>query len=237
MGREKTNDKIKELIKPGVLDAMTRLVLTNAIYFKGDWASQFDPDKTEEADFFITGRKTVKAELMYQKVDFKYAETDDMQILELPYKDDDLSMIVLLPKETGGMDRLEEGLTSANFSKWLKMLRERKTIVYLPKFKLTCEYGLSGTLGKMGMPEAFSGNADFSGMTGRRDLFISEVVHKAFVEVNEEGTEAAAATGIVMKMTAMPAPPPVFRADRPFVFMIKDRFMNFVQKYRSWQIS
>ena len=223
---KKTNQKIKNLIPAGTLDAMTRLVLTNAVYFKGDWASQFDPKDTEEADFYVSSEKKARADLMYKKADFKYAETENLQILELPYKGEDLSMVVLLPKKNCDIAMLEESLTTENLSKWLKTLRSREVIVHLPKFKLTSHFELAGVLGKMGMTDAFSPRADFSGMTGNRDLFISAVLHKAYVDVNEEGTEAAAATGVVMKLTAMPTPPPVFRADRPFVFMIKDNASN-----------
>ena len=225
---KKTNQKIKNLIPAGTLDAMTRFVLTNAVYFKGDWASQFDPKDTEEADFYVTSGEKVKADLMYKKEDFKYAETENIQILELPYKGDDLSMVVLLPKKNCDITKLEESLTTENLFEWLKMLRNREVIVHLPKFKLTSRFELAGVLGKMGMIDAFTRRADFSGMTGNRDLFIAAVLHKAYVDVNEEGTEAAAATGVVMKMTAMPTPPPVFRADRPFVFMVKDNTSNSV---------
>jgi serpin B len=223
---KKTNQKIKNLIPAGTLDALTRLVLTNAVYFKGDWASQFEPKDTEEADFYVSSKEKVKADLMYKKADFKYAETDSLQILELPYKGDDLSMVVLLPKRNYDITTLEQSLTTENLSEWLKILHSREVIVHLPKFKLTSRFELAGVLGKMGMPDAFSPRADFSGMTGNKDLFIAAVLHKAYVDVNEEGTEAAAATGVVMKLTAMPAPPPVFRADHPFVFMIKDNTSN-----------
>lgn len=223
---KKTNQKIKNLIPAGTLDVLTRLVLTNAVYFKGDWASQFELKDTKEAAFYVSSEEKVKADLMYKKADFNYAETNDIQILELPYKGEDLSMIVLLPKEVDGLVRFEQSLTTENLSRWLKMLRSREVIVHLPKFKLTSRFELAGLLGKMGMPDAFSPRADFSGMTGNKDLFIAAVLHKAYVDVNEEGTEATAATGVVMKLTAMPAPPPIFRANHPFVFMIKDNTSN-----------
>jgi len=219
---DKTNDKIKDLIPAGALDAMTRLVLTNAIYFKGDWASQFDKDRTEDADFFVSPDKTVTAPLMYQKEAFKYGQTEKLQILELPYKGDELTMLVLLPKAKDGLVALENELTAQKLTEWQKQLRNRDIEVHLPKFKMTSEFSLSGILEKMGMPEAFSEKADFSGMTGKKDLHISDVIHKAFVEVNEEGTEAAAATAVIMKTFAMLAPPPVFRADHPFIFLIQD---------------
>jgi len=220
---DRTNEKIKDLIPEGVLNALTRLVLTNAIYFKGDWASQFDKDNTKDADFFISPDKTVTAPLMHQKEYFKYGQTDTLELLELPYKGDDLSMLVLLPKEKDGLAALEKELTAENLTAWQKRMYKKEVLVYLPKFKMTSEFSLNDTLKAMGMSDAFDQlKADFSGMDGTKNLYISAVLHKAFVEVNEEGTEAAAATGVVMGLRSMPAPPPVFRADHPFVFIIKD---------------
>ncbi len=220
---KKTQDKIKDLIPQGMLDATTRLVLTNAIYFKGDWTLKFDAEQTKDEPFYVTPTKTVTAPLMHQKDRFKYAQAESLQLLELPYKGEDLGMLVLLPGEKNGLASLEKKLTAENLTEWQKLLRKKEVLVTLPKFTMTCRYDdLAKTLADMGMPIAFTSQADFSGMTGGKDLFISDVVHKAFVEVNEEGTEAAAATGVGMRLTAMPTPPPVFQADRPFVFIIKD---------------
>jgi len=219
---DQTNEKIKDLIPQGALDAMTRLVLTNAIYFKGDWVLKFDAEATKDAPFYISSEKTVTTPLMYQKEKFKYGQTQTLQTLELPYKGDDLSMLVLLPKAKDGLAGLEKELTADNLTKWQKQMRKQEVEVFLPKFKMTSQFGLSDTLKAMGMPDAFDeSKADFSGMTGKKDLFISDVIHKAFVEVNEEGTEAAAATGVMMELS-MVLEEPVFRADHPFVFMIKD---------------
>jgi len=216
----KTNDKIKDLIKPGVLDALTRLVLTNAIYFKGDWAIQFDRGKTKDAPFMISADKKVNVPMMYLKENFKYWADKDLQVIELPYKGEHLSMIVLLPREVDSLSELEKKLTLENLNSWLQKLRKQEMMVYLPKFKMTSGFELAEILAAMGMPAAFFG-ADFSGMNGRKDLSISNVIHKAFVEVNEEGTEAAAATAVIMERVAMSIEP-VFRADHPFVFIIKD---------------
>jgi len=221
---KETKNKIKNLIGPGVLDAMTRLVLTNAIYFKGNWASQFKEDRTKDAPFtLITGEK-VNVPMMNQTAEYNYMETEDFQGLELPYVDDELSMIILLPKKIDGLAGLEKTLTADNLSQWLGRLRKRKVIVSVPKFKMTCQFGLAGVLKSMGMTDAFVPDvADFSGMNGRKDLFISAVIHKAYVDVNEEGTEAAAATAVVMTLTAIgPEETPVFRADHPFLFLIRD---------------
>ncbi len=218
----KTREKIKELIKPGTLDSMTRLVLTNAIYFKGKWASQFKPERTQDAPFTLLGGEKVNVPMMNQTGNFGYTETDTAQVLEMPYLNNDLSMVILLPKKNDGVNELEKELSSNNLTGWLAKLRKREVQVWLPRFKLTCEFELAKVLGSMGMPDAFLAKADFSGMTGSKDLFISAVVHKAYVDVNEEGTEAAAATGVAMKLTSVPLPPPVFRADHPFVFLIRD---------------
>ena len=218
----KTNEKIKDLIPEGVLDALTRLVLTNAIYFKGNWATQFDKNRTEDAPFHLLSGQSVQTPLMHQKQTCGYAEFEGLQVLELPYVGDDLSTVVLLPREVDGLTELEDGLTMENLEKWTKQLREEKVSIFLPKFTMTSQFQLEKTLGSMGMPDAFSSNADFSGMDGTKNLFISAVIHKAFVAVDEEGTEAAAATGVVISLTAAPRPTPVFRADHPFVFVIRD---------------
>jgi serpin B len=218
-----TNDKIKELLKPGVLDALTRLVLVNAIYFKGLWASQFEEKATEDAPFWVKPDTSVDVPMMFQEEEFGYTEAEDLQIIALPYEGNDLSMIILLPKEVSGLGQLERSLTWGDLDSWLASLEMVKLRVYLPRFKITSEFGLAQTLRLMGMLDAFDPNrADFSGMDGTRMLFISAVVHKAFVDVNEEGTEAAAATGVVLGLTSVAIPPPVFRADHPFLFLIRD---------------
>lgn len=219
---EKTREKIKDLIKPGVLDRLTRLVLTNAIYFKGKWQYEFDKKDTRDAPFHISARNTVTVPIMYIKKEFNFTERDDLQILELGYKGEALSMIIILPNEIDGAKKLEKQLTVENLNNWLDVLRKREVEVYLPKFTFTSEFELKKILSQMGMPKAFSGSADFSGMTGGKDLSISNVLHKAFVEVNEEGTEAAAATAVVMMTTSIRSPIPIFRANRPFIFLIKD---------------
>ena len=162
---------------------------------------------------------------MYIKKEFRYSDLQDFQILELGYKGDALSMIIVLPKEIDGIGKLEKSLTAENLGIWIAKMRRQEVLVYLPRFKFTAEFSLGQILAGMGMPEAFSANADFSGMTGRKDLFISAVLHKAFVEVNEEGTEAAAATAVVMRLTAA-RQETIFRADHPFIFLIRDNKIN-----------
>ncbi len=220
---EQTNNKIKDLISKGVLDSMTRLVLTNAIYFKGTWEWEFDKGDTKERDFKITEDNIVKVPMMYMdpdKATFNYADTDELQVLEMPYKDDEISMLILLPKDN--LESIE--LTAENLNKWKNQMKEEKlNSIYLPKFEFDTKYSLNENLKTLGMPTAFdSGKADFSGMTGQKDLFISAVIHQAYVKVDEKGTEAAAATAVAMVMSAMPQEKR-FRADHPFIFIIQEK--------------
>jgi serpin B len=221
---EKTNNRIKDLIKPTELNALTRLVLTNAIYFKGDWAIQFDKKKTRDEPFKPAKDKEVMVPMMYIKERFKYWADDKLQVLELPYDGEELSMIILLPNEIDGLAGVEKSLAIDKLNEWSESLRKQEVVVYLPKFKVITRFDLSEYLRKMGMPDAFSlGVADFSGITGQKDFYISKVIHKAFVAVNEEGTEAAAATAVVSGfISPPPRPVVVFRVDRPFIFIIKD---------------
>jgi serpin B len=223
---EQTNNKIKDLIPQGAIDSLTRLVLTNAVYFKGTWVKQFNKSRTTEKDFRVGVGKTVRTDMMSMFDErFNYTETDTLQILELPYDGGDLSMIILLPKNDD-ITSLESSLTAEKLADWRNALQENKIDeLYLPKFKFETKYFMADTLKEMGMSTAFSDAADFSGMTGIKDLYISEVVHQAFVEVNEEGTEAAAATAVVMKLTAMPGSQDltIFNADHPFVFVIQQK--------------
>jgi serpin B len=217
-----TNDKIKDLIPQGVLDALTRLVLTNAIYFKGNWASQFKPAQTKPLPFQVLQGKPVKTPLMHQIAEFGYHETDDAQVLSMPYQGKALSMVVVLPRQADGLAAIEGKLDAEALKGWTADLQQRKVSVYLPRFKIESSFSLSKQLSELGMKDAFDPDrADLSGMDGSRDLFIKEVIHKSFVEVNEEGTEAAAATGVVVGVRSAPAPPPEFRADHPFLFFIR----------------
>jgi serpin B len=220
---QQTKEKIKDLIPSGGLDRMIRLVLTNAIYFKGDWAIKFKTQDTKPAKFNITADKTVEVPMMYQKQTFEYGETDTVQILQMPYKGNALAIMLILPKAGGTIDSVDKQIVANPASITSARRRKVELDVYLPKFKLTCgTLEMKGILQDMGMKEAFTDSADFSGMTGKKELYISKVMHKAFVEVNEEGTEAAAATAVGMTLTAMPLNPPVFRADRPFIFIIRE---------------
>jgi len=224
---EKTNNKIKDLIPSGAVNTLTRLVLTNAVYFKGDWVKQFNEDDTKDKDFRISKDNVVRVSMMERtdkEARFNYSENNELQILEMPYSGEELSMLILLPKDND-LETLENSLSAKNLSKWKKNLKEERVKIFIPKFKFETKYFMANDLKEMGMPAAFSGLADFSGMTGNRDLFISQVIHQAFVEVNEEGTEAAAATAVIVALSsAIPNKTPkilVFRADHPFMFLIQ----------------
>ena len=217
---KQTNHKIKDLIKPGVLTPLTRLVLTNAIYFYGTWEYKFNKQDTRTEPFAIGPGETVLVPMMSMKGNPRCWENGQLQVLELPYVGKYMSMIVLLPRNTTDFESFEDSLTIENLNNWLAGLHEKKIDIYLPKFEITSEFSLAGVLAAMGMTDAFMPYvADFSGMNGTKDLSISAVVHKAFVAVDEEGTEAAAATGVVMTTTSVT---PEFRADHPFVFLIRD---------------
>jgi serpin B len=224
---KQTEDKIQNLLQPGSVTAETRLVITNAIYFKGTWQTQFEKSQTENEDFHLTASQTVTAPLMHINGGYSYFNGGSFQALSIPYKSGDLAMFVLLPNDTEGLAALEQQLTADNLAAWISKLQlARKVNLTLPKFKLTQQFVLNDALAAMGMRAAFSPqNADFSGMTRNRSLWISDVIHKAFVDVDEEGTEAAAATGIGFRATAMMPetnPPIEFRADHPFLFLIRD---------------
>jgi serpin B len=223
VGRQ-TKEKIKELFEPKMITKDTRLVLVNAIYFKGLWEKQFDKELTKDGDFHVSADKKVVAPMMHKTGDFMIFEDSDLQVLWLPYKGGDLSMIIFLPRETGGIGVVETVVAPGMVTWWLDNARRMDVDITLPRFKMTGSFELSDTLSDMGMTDAFTSKADFSGMDGSRQLFISHVIHKAFVEVNEEGTEAAAATGVGMALTAAPTPrqKAKFIADHPFVFVIRD---------------
>ena len=219
---DQTNHKIRDLLKPGDLDPHGRLVLTNAIYFKAAWAHPFFDKATRQEDFLANATDKVTVAMMHEQEDFKYFDGGTFQIVELPYEGREQSMLVLLPKKPDGLPDLEKELTAANLERWLAGMKSQPVRLALPKFKFTKREELKKTLAAMGMRLAFSSQADFSGMDGRKDLYIDEVIHQAFVDVNEKGTEAAAATAVVMRLAAVPNTVREFRADHPFVFAIRD---------------
>jgi serpin B len=224
---EQTREKIRDLLPMGTVTPLTRLILTNAIYFKGDWAHAFPKAATRTEDFQVAPGQTVPAPLMHQSGRFGYTETDQVQVLELPYKGDTLGMTIVLPRKVDGLEGVERSLSAEALTGWMNTLQPRQAQVALPRFKIESQAELTKALSALGMPAAFSDRtADFSGIAGKpHELYITAVLHKAFVDVNEVGTEAAAATGVVVGVrSAIPAQPPVvFRADHPFLFLIRDR--------------
>jgi serine protease inhibitor len=219
---EKTKDKIKDLIPQGSVNRDSRLVLTNAIYFKGDWRTKFKKRDTESADFAISAKNKVKVDMMHIKEKFKYYMDEKLQVVELPYKGNELSMLVLLPNDPENLAEIEDTFTAESFNVFLSKMGETEVNVYFPKFKMTWgTFSLNNALAALGMPDAFDfEKANFSGINGKRDLYISDVFHQAFIEVDEEGTKAAASTGVVSaKYGGFSV---VFRANHPFIFMIKD---------------
>jgi serpin B len=219
---QRTDRKIKDLIQPGILSELTRLVIVNAIYFRGEWACKFQASLTKTEAFLVSPEMSLQVPMMKQEGEFRYGESESVQVLELPYLGKTLSMLILLPREKDGLERLEDGLSVENLARWRSALREEEVEVSLPRFGMTCAFRLDKALSARGMADAFSlSKADFSGMDGRPGwLYIGAVLHKTYVEVNEEGTEAAAASAVMSKPTAAPGQPPVFRADHPFVFAI-----------------
>lgn len=225
--KQKTSGKIVDLIPAGHVDSLTRLVLTNAIYFNGTWMKTFDPSQTRDEDFFTEDGRAVKVPMMRQddgEARFYYLETGDLQVLEMPYAGGRLSMMILLPHDQD-IASLERSLSSEDLDRWRDSLEERRVDVYLPRFKLKANYFLPEILADLGMPTAFSEMADFTGISPDRPLFISQVIHQAYVDVNEQGTEAAAATAVEMAESAAGSEEPeipVFRADHPFLILIAD---------------
>ncbi len=219
---KQTENKIRNLIQKGDITALTRLVLTNAIYFKGSWASPFEKKATEPRPFHPVPGKGVSVPMMYQRGSFPYAEEGAFKVLELPYAGGELSMLILLPDAPSTLGGLERTLTAKKIRDLRKSLRKREVAVYLPRFKLKMKVYLSRILAGMGMPDAFSNRADFTGISGNRELEISKVIHQAYVDVNERGTEAAAATAVAIRLKAVMRAW-IFKADHPFIFIILHR--------------
>jgi serpin B len=218
---DQTEGRIEDLIPQGVINTLTRLVLTNAIYFNAAWSEPFEPDLTEDGTFHLLDGGQVTVPMMRQTTSFGYAEGEGYQAVELPYDGRELSMVILLPRASE-FEPFESSLNTGRMDAVLNDLTYRQVTLTVPKFEFESGFSLKDSLAAMGMPDAFSADADFSGMDGSRDLFIRDVVHKAFVSVDEAGTEAAAVTAVVMERLAMPEEPVEVTADRPFIFFIRD---------------
>ncbi len=217
---EQTENLIKNLMPQGSINAMTRLVLTNAIYFKGTWETQFDPDDTQDGPFWTAPGVSITVPTMTRDDTVRIGHGEDLMVLELPYTGRDLSMFVFLPDAVDGLPALEQRLTPENLDAWMQSVADTKMRMTLPRFEVESFFNLNGALADLGMPDVFSpGQADLSGINGARNLFVQAAVHKAFIKVNEEGTEAAAATGISVGITSVPTQ---FLANHPFLFLIRD---------------
>ena len=217
----RTKGKIQDLLPREMIHADVRFVLTNAVYFKGDWVNEFNPARTREAPFYLIDGSSVTAEMMYIKdTSFNYTETADVQVVELPYKGGRYSMVIVLPKENN-LDEVEKDVTVENYFRWLSAMNEEELVISVPKYKLENKYDMKEDLIEMGMPLAFTPEADLTKLSSVQGLFIENVVHQAYVEVNEKGTEAGAATGASGTLSI---PKGVrFIVDHPFLFTIMDR--------------
>ncbi|XP_040611717.1 serpin B6 [Mesocricetus auratus] len=222
---KKTEDKIKELLSVGTVDSDTILVLVNAVYFKGNWEKQFDKEDTREMPFKVTKNEEKPVQMMFKESTFKmtYVEEISTTILMLPYVGNELNMVIMLPDEHIDLRTVEKEITYEKFTEWTRLdkMNEKKVEVFLPRFKLEENYDMKDVLYKLGMTDAFDHRADFSGISSRRGLCLSKVVHKSFVEVNEEGTEAAAATAALFILGSSLCSLPRFCADHPFLFFIQ----------------
>jgi serpin B len=218
---DETEGRIQNLIPPGVPNSLTRLVLTNAIYFNAAWAEPFEPKLTRDGPFYLIDGSEVTVPMMRQTTSLGYGEGEGYQAVELPYDGGELSMVILLP-EAGGLAAFEDSLDAGQVDAILDGLAYQQVTLTMPKFEFDSDFSLSAALARLGMPVAFSSDADFSGMTGSRELFIAEVLHKAFISLDEAGTEAAAATAVMMQLSAMPERPTEVTVDHPFIFLIRD---------------
>jgi len=218
---DQTRDRIKDLIAPGAITALTRLVLTNAVYFKAAWEEPFDEALTQDGSFHRLDGSQVTVPMMRQNASFGYAAGDGYQAIELPYEGGELSMVIFLP-DAARFAEFEAALDVACVDTIAQAPAPRDLALTMPRFSFTRDFSLVEVLSAMGMPIAFTGGADFSGMNGSQDLFIQGVLHKAFVAVDEEGTEAAAATAVIVGLTAAPPSELNVTIDRPFIFVIRD---------------
>ncbi|WP_050785791.1 serpin family protein [Pedosphaera parvula] len=225
---ENTRHKIPEIVGPGDLNASTRMVLVNAIYFKGLWNTPFQESATRQDKFHVNAQRMLTVPFMNREGSFKYGENAQAKVLVIPYREHQFEMVLVLPQKQDGIAQLESTLNVTNLTAWTSVTEGQDVIVTVPKFKMSTGLGLTQTLQALGMRDAFDpGRADFSGMDGNPHyLYLSDAVHKAFIEVNEKGTEAAAATGMMVPMMGMAMEPPPkpreFRADHPFLFLIRE---------------
>uniref|UniRef100_A0A0N5ADB8 SERPIN domain-containing protein n=1 Tax=Syphacia muris TaxID=451379 RepID=A0A0N5ADB8_9BILA len=230
----KTNSKITQLVTADMFDALTRLMIVGAVYFKGNWASKFSAEETKEQTFYVSEGREVQVEMMHKVDNFDYYADEDVQVVGIPYNGDDVEMFIILPKERFGLEALLKTTDGDRLLKFFHHIRRSKLNVYIPKFKMEKELQLSDALSLLGLRSVFTNEADFSNMTDE-SVYISRVIHKACIEVNEQGTEAAAAAALTMTRTIRPSgniPPAVFLADHPFMFaVVKNDNILFIGEY------
>jgi len=219
---QQTENRIQDLIPEGAINEITRLVLTNAVYFNAAWASQFEEDLTRPGEFHLLDGSVVEVPMMSQSESFRYTAGDGYAAVELPYSGHELSMVLIVP-ESGEFESFEQELNASIVESILDELHTTQVTLSMPGFKLETSLNLNEALANLGMTDAFDpGRADLSGMDGARDLYVTDVIHKAFVDVDEAGTEAAAATAVIVGLTSAPAEPVSLTVDRPFIFLIRD---------------
>ncbi|MBN2559555.1 MAG: serpin family protein [Phycisphaerae bacterium] len=218
---KQTEDRIKDLIPQGAIDALTRLVLTNAVYFNVAWKEPFEEDATSDGTFYLLNGSQLTVPMMRQTEHHGYASGDGYKAVELLYDGSELSMVILLP-DAGRFETFESTLDSTVARNILANIESRSVQLTMPRYTFTSSFSLVEVLAALGMTDAFGGAADFSGMDGTHDLLIGDILHKAFIKVNEAGTEAAAATAVTMGATSIPEEPVVVTIDRPFIFLIRD---------------
>lgn len=223
---EQTSGRIPNAVQ--TISPADRLVLTNTIYFHGRWMNPFDAKRTRDLPFHTTREDSVVVPMMFRHGTYEMYQGEGLKFLELPYAGEDLNMVIVLPDAIDGLAAIEARLSKDNLRSWLRSTSEAEVDVYLPRFRMTDDFDLAATLAGMGMPTLFESGADLSGMSDERGLFVSHVFHSTFVDVNEEGTEAAAATGMTLLAEAEIAAPPVFRADHPFLFFIRDKWTGVI---------
>jgi len=226
--KEKTNNKISEIVSPDMIDSNTAAILVNAIYLLANWENQFQKTNTINADFHLTSNTSVEVPMMSQSTNYRYYSNENFSMVEMPYEESDpktrsLSMLVILPNEGKSIDDIESELSSETLSNWLDNTTNRKVSLHMPRFEIESTNSLSKVLKELGMHDAFSGQADFSGISKNNPIAISDVIQKTYIKVDETGTEAAAVTGIFMRGTSVGPRPVTFKANRPFLLMIIDK--------------
>jgi serpin B len=215
---DQTNSRIKDLIPQGTIDIYTRLVLTNAIYFDAAWKYPFAKEETRNGTFNLLDGSKITIPMMSHRAGFGYAKGNGYQAVELPYDGNEISMVIVLP-DAGQFTAFENSMDFAKVSAIISNLKNGDVSLTMPKFRFESSFSLRGSLAALGMPIAFSEQADFSGINGQRDLLIKDVVHKAFVAVDEAGTEAAAASGVIIGIVSIGT---TVTVDQPFIFLIRD---------------